>query len=795
MATSKESWANLVDEDASKDDDLDLEEMDVQASEEDPTSKVEKLLDAEAYEKWAESLQTGTWMVHTRQDALYSRLGLQLEAYPLHHSTPSATANLLLQVRVLKGWCPLPGCSYWHQWDDSEESHQDFLSHWIKVHVHLKIKCEDTCSSPCPRQNPRLDTQKELYRHLTKSHGLVKGTPAWDVHVKGWYSRQVMVFGPFGLPGYNEAPPLDYHYELESKARAAGLPSSSTRVVDSNPLRNLKVEGYLRALHGPDDVPCQRQNWAEAPVPRGLGPSALEKSMRVAMRTSPPKPAELFEEVCLMNRDAKVIQVRPDQSSVIYQITEHRDCVPLELAQPKDPRPPKAPTSTSTKSSTQTSRATSSKSASSTHSSSRKSTSTTTSRSTAPAPAVTLSLRGQECRTAEQLRAYVRSKTDTVNRLRRCKSQAFRKRSAHQRSGRPEAVDATSRNLQHYASGLTEQLGLRDLAMAKLRSMGEDVSGLTPRDSRCATPDPYKMEKVKQTHKEKQRGRRQDVRSGKSGRDLRGARKSRSRSPKKPTQEHTRQRPRSPGKARENLRDSGPKVPRTPKDTPKDTPKVSPKDTPYSKDQQCADLRVDLAEAKTALQQARQTASQAEADRDRARQERDTARQELQLAQQSIAALESRLSHHQDPTRCPGTQDDPDLEFLVVTNRAVVVQSAELRNHQLAMLGELLQQMQRSGTGVPPTSPASGTVIRASNGRAYSLAEVADPEEVQQPPPASASNPVMEDSLLTVNPFDPSEEAPGPMSGVDHRSYSLEEGDLQIVCDVGPMVDGHPLDP
>ena len=67
----------------------------------------------------------------------------------------------------------------------------------------------------------------------------------------------------------------------------------------------------------------------------------------------------------------------------------------------------------------------------------------------------------------------------------------------------------------------------------------------------------------------------------------------------------------------------------------------------------------------------------------------------------------------------------------------------------------------------------------------------------QLPPQALGlvSDPVIGDPLMSVASFDPSEEAPGPMVGVDHRSYSLDEGDLQIDCEVGPMVDGRPLDP
>ena len=55
-------------------------------------------LTVDAHDKYVKMLQNPQWEVYTRPDALYSRLGLQLEAYPLSRSTPSAYQHLLDQV-------------------------------------------------------------------------------------------------------------------------------------------------------------------------------------------------------------------------------------------------------------------------------------------------------------------------------------------------------------------------------------------------------------------------------------------------------------------------------------------------------------------------------------------------------------------------------------------------------------------------------------------------------------------------------------------------------------------------
>jgi hypothetical protein len=219
-------------------------------------------------------------------------------------------------------------------------------------------------------------------------------------------------------------------------------------------------------------------------------------------------------------------------------------------------------------------------------------------------------------------------------------------------------------------------------------------------------------------------------------------------------------------------------------------------------------LEADLAQAKVALQQA-------EADRDRARLERDTVRHQLDVARHTITVLEERLRKSQELSECSGTQVDPELEFLVVTNKPVVVQSAEARNHELALLGELLRQMQRSGSGVPPTLPASGSAIRASNGRVYAMTEVADPldsETEASQDSGQPTAPVIGDPLVTNHLNQTSGDTGqgpsggsvsgvlGPLGqepedqGVDNRTYSLEEGDLQIDCEVGFLLDGRPVD-
>ena len=61
-------------------------------------TKIENALTAEAYEKYVGSLQNPQWTVYTRPDALYSRIGLQLECYSLRRSSPSTYENLLNQV-------------------------------------------------------------------------------------------------------------------------------------------------------------------------------------------------------------------------------------------------------------------------------------------------------------------------------------------------------------------------------------------------------------------------------------------------------------------------------------------------------------------------------------------------------------------------------------------------------------------------------------------------------------------------------------------------------------------------
>ena len=60
---------------------------------------IKDVLPDAAYRAYAKSLHNPQWIVYTRQDALYSRLGLPLECYPFTRRTPSAYANLLDQVR------------------------------------------------------------------------------------------------------------------------------------------------------------------------------------------------------------------------------------------------------------------------------------------------------------------------------------------------------------------------------------------------------------------------------------------------------------------------------------------------------------------------------------------------------------------------------------------------------------------------------------------------------------------------------------------------------------------------
>ena len=97
MANNEESWLrdmnSLTNSDLIKEGDL----MDIAESE---MGTVAHSLTAEAYERYVESLQGPQWVVYTRPDALYSRLGIQLECYPLARSTPSAYENLLNQVSV-----------------------------------------------------------------------------------------------------------------------------------------------------------------------------------------------------------------------------------------------------------------------------------------------------------------------------------------------------------------------------------------------------------------------------------------------------------------------------------------------------------------------------------------------------------------------------------------------------------------------------------------------------------------------------------------------------------------------
>ena len=73
----------------------DNESMDIDESE---GRTLKESLSSEAYTKYVKSLEDPHWVVYTRPDALYSRLGLQLECYPISKSTPSAYRNLLDQV-------------------------------------------------------------------------------------------------------------------------------------------------------------------------------------------------------------------------------------------------------------------------------------------------------------------------------------------------------------------------------------------------------------------------------------------------------------------------------------------------------------------------------------------------------------------------------------------------------------------------------------------------------------------------------------------------------------------------
>ena len=68
---------------------------------EDISIRLEDRLSKEAYAKYEKLLRNPQWEVFKRPDALYSRLGLQLESYPLTRSTPSAYQSLLNQVSTV----------------------------------------------------------------------------------------------------------------------------------------------------------------------------------------------------------------------------------------------------------------------------------------------------------------------------------------------------------------------------------------------------------------------------------------------------------------------------------------------------------------------------------------------------------------------------------------------------------------------------------------------------------------------------------------------------------------------